>query len=676
MPPRKANSVATTRKPRAPKGTEALKGLVDAMLARHLQTSWPDPRQATPGWFTGKKPARYGEKIRTVAVVGAGASLPMLSVADGLAEDLEKNLETNQQEREVELDRLQRVYGLDPTHFETRLTAICRTPEAERKVKQKISQDYRRRHPSLLTYELLAHLLQHRFLDAVISFNFDELLDQSIEDELGPNEYRKIVTERDFEPGETVEQPLYIKMHGTASEPESLRFTRDRYYWTPESIVEFVEQQFDVEHLVLLNLGFSMASFDFQYLLRKPTQLEIYHVDPVSLDSEVIDEIKKQRAKERAQRTRVESSPDDDFALTDFSLPGKAKPTTEFLESAMSKIINALQTACIKPAAGPTRWRSTVRHRTVVELLKSSDTSTEARNILHLRRRAILEIAFAAAKGRGVISIASMVNERCGRYYDLYSQSAEDPDSWPKLCECGGLVESEVAPDTYEVLPDVRHEPPPVPVGPADVHRLRLAQPRKLAEHTLGHMGLPKREQDELTPLLTKTLKYLQEDTEIEIHSSDDRVCSKIFAHAVTLKTLTALQGWTRELLRTEQNFNELWVISETGEWLAQPEMRDCLTRSCEQVRLIRAFDTKLDLGGMDLDHRRLPWGRHNRHMTILCCNGEPRAAIYFARRLRASTVTPVYLYEKLDLNRMVKAFEELWELAGGYEGELSTREG
>ena len=36
-----------------------------------------------------------------------------------------------------------------------------------------------------LAYEILAHLMKHGFIDAIINFNFDEVLDQAIEDELG-----------------------------------------------------------------------------------------------------------------------------------------------------------------------------------------------------------------------------------------------------------------------------------------------------------------------------------------------------------------------------------------------------------------------------------------------------------------------------------------------------------
>jgi hypothetical protein len=658
-----------------------LDSLSNLLLLRHLQESWPERLESNPAWFgDGELPPGYQKNLRTVAVVGAGASYPMESIADELVEDLEMELGGDSREREVELDRLENVYGLDRKNFETRLTAICRTPEAERKVRERISERYRHRHPSLLTYELLAHLLHHRFLDAIISFNFDELLDQAIEDELGPNEYTPVITERDCDPGVPTPAPLYIKMHGTASEPDSLRFTRERYYWTPKSIIELVEKQFEVEQLVVMNVGCRMSSFDFQYLLRKPDHLRIFHLDPNRLKRNVRTEIKKQREKERGRQKVQRPDSNDRPVVADFSQRGKAG--ADFLPELLTEVIVALRKRCL--STPPTEWRSTLRHRAVVEILEGSQTNTPTQYAEYLRRRTILEFAFAAARGRGVLSIASMVDDRCGRYYDRYQRVAGDgADSWRKLCEAGGLQESKEWPNTYEVLKGL---------GPAEereaknVHQLWPANPQKLADHTLKSMNVPGKP-TRFRKLLTETLKFLQEETEIEVHSRDDRVCSKTFVKPVILRTFTALQGWTRYMLEATEDYNEVWAVSETGAWIARKETLKALEnhekgapgskREPIRLRLLTAFDPETTdpvrrlSGGVEME--RLPWGRHNRHMTIVCKNGQPRAAIYFVRRLRAPTVTPVYLSHQQDLKRIVEAFEKLWEEAEQYAGKRET---
>ena len=75
-------------------------------------------------------------------------------------------------------------------------------------------------------------------------------------------------------------------------------------------------------------------------------------------------------------------------------------------------------------------------------------------------------------------------------------------------------------------------------------------------------------EEARLTQLVTETLQFLQDETEIEVHARDDRVCSKTFVKPEILQTFTALQGWTQQMLQST-DYNELWVVSESGGWLA-----------------------------------------------------------------------------------------------------------
>jgi SIR2-like domain len=653
-----------------------MSALAEALLVRHLQESWPFGDEGVPSWFQDPgAPPRYHDQIRTVAVVGAGASLPVRDIATELAEDLEKDLEKDDNAREVELDRLETVYGLDRESFETRLTALCRTPEAERQVREAISKEYRLRHPSLLTYETLAHLLNHRYLDLIISFNFDELLDQSIDDELGRDEYTRVVSEGDFDLNSGVTGPLYVKMHGSATEPDSLRFTRERYYWTPKSIIELVESKFDVDNLVLITLGFKMDSFDFQHLLRKPKNLEIYHLDPSELSGKVLGQITEQRKKARERKETDRSADTDEPSRVASFAVARGQPGTDFLEKLVGQLVVDLEKLCKSPTAGPAKWRSTLRHQAVVKLIDGTDLKDKQRHARYLRRRTILEIALTVAKGRGVVSITSMVGDRCGRYYDLYRQVAGDKaDDWLSLCKAGGLVESMAYPDTYEVLPEVRRNVDTSGSNSYDIHKFHLADPKKLANHAANSLGFSKGRKTESIELLTKTLEYLQHDTEIEIHSCDDRVCSKLFAKPMQLKTLTALRGWTCELLLNTPDFDELWYVAETGDWILEPPIRELLAKRCNKIQLLQAFDANVDIRGVEIETHKLPWGRHNRHMTIVRSNNESRAAIYFVRRLRAPSVSPVYLAGGAeDLRRVTLAFQKLWFEAQSYEKERSA---
>jgi hypothetical protein len=173
-----------------------------------------------------------------------------------------------------------------------------------------------------------------------------------------------------------------------------------------------------------------------------------------------------------------------------------------------------------------------------------------------------------------------------------------------------------------------------------------------------------------LVKQLTETLKYLQGDTEIEIHSCDDRVCPKLFANPMQLNTLTALRGWTLEMFRNDEDFDQLWLVAETGQWILDKEVAGILTERGLTIKLLQAFDAEVKIPETEVETRQLPWGRHNRHMTVICSGNQPRAAIYFVRRLRSVTVTPVYLSNPKDLKRVGAAFQTLWEEADVYKRE------
>jgi len=139
-----------------------------------------------------------------------------------------------------EIDKLTLQFNLDEPDFETILLALSRfnTPY----LLQRLRSIFGRRHHPWFGYEMLAHCLKHRFIDAIINFHFDELLDQAITDELDDGAYNKIILDGDCPatPDEWFNNakgkfrlPLYIKPHGSASEPSSLRFTRDSYTALP-----------------------------------------------------------------------------------------------------------------------------------------------------------------------------------------------------------------------------------------------------------------------------------------------------------------------------------------------------------------------------------------------------------------------------------------------------------
>lgn len=151
-------------------------------------------------------------------------------------------------------------------------------------VRQNIKNIFNYSSGSIAFYELIAHLFKNRFIDVIINFNFDEFLDNALDDELGRDGYEKILSDGDcrplgeFSPTGRLRQPLYIKPHGTASHKSTLRFTKNQYHDTPSDMRAFLEEVIscgskgDIQikkHVNLITVGFNMESVEFNTILKK-----------------------------------------------------------------------------------------------------------------------------------------------------------------------------------------------------------------------------------------------------------------------------------------------------------------------------------------------------------------------------------------------------------------------
>ncbi len=179
---------------------------------------------------------------------------------------------------------------------------------------------YDKRYGHSFFYSLVAVLFRQRAIDVIINFNFDELLDQAIEDELGEGRYNRIVNEGDcltFDDyceevkiqGKYYQKlisPLYVKPHGTFSDKKSMRFTKDHYDDIPTSIEDLLIDLFndysntnlrtkpgyaeitdrgDVLKNIFL-VGFAMGSLELDRILRrsKPKRLNLFPFVVISGD--------------------------------------------------------------------------------------------------------------------------------------------------------------------------------------------------------------------------------------------------------------------------------------------------------------------------------------------------------------------------------------------------------
>lgn len=626
----------------------------------------------------------WERRLRCVAIVGAGASAPLLRRGTELAAELEREFASDAEARKAEAFRLQRVYGLDPGDFETRLAALSRTPDVTQRVREMIAGLYAYRHPTILGYELLAHLLKHRFLDVIISFNFDELLDQSLDDELGEQEYRRLVSDRDCagvstDPDAADYLPLYVKLHGTATEPESLRFTREAYYSLPDSMMKIVERLLDSEHCTIVNVGSAMTGFDLHRLLRIPEHLEIYDLSPVSIPGHVREDIIAERKKPREDSYYEREARDAPlFSLIEARSRGNSQRMTcdGWLKRLVAEVQRRSGEGHASRLAGAARFRSVNRHEAVADVLGTDRTLSRWTTgpghhtrdyVEYLKRRTIIELAFSGAKARGLAQVSWLATDRGGNYYELYRREAREVPrmrvaSWSELRSAAGLDENEALPDVVQSRPGLCEASAPDTLS-GGKWSLREFLARELATHLLGQIGSVSTTANAAqTKRLADTIMRLQTGSEVEIHATDDKVCSKAFDDPLVLQTTTALNVFTRGLLAGLAEEDHVYISCETGEWLLEDTKICELLRRQHYVEIITAFDIRFDeLNALFGDRLRLrvidPW-RHNRHMTVACRGDVPARAVYFARRLRTPLITPVYLSSAPDAARVKHAFD------------------
>jgi len=665
--------------------------LADFLIARHINASIASDDLELRRSMLAETPDVWKQterRFRCIAVVGAGASAPVLKRGDDLAKSLIQQFHVDQNAVQAEHERLKRITAVDPEEFESQLAAIGATIGDARRVRAAISELYNLRHPTVQAYELIAHLVKHRFLDAVISMNFDELLDQSLEDELGAGEYARIVSDRDCVNVQTKPEkddylPLYIKLHGTASEPDSLRFTRESYYDSPVGVGTVTTELFDIPECIVVNVGFGMGSFDLHRLLARPERMFLFDLSKEELSEGAKEAIEEER--EEHEREPAEHQPKDGEGSTGVDSDRQMQALLERIESRgdglLERAPSVISLRSVKrhdviasllgPYSGPGR-RLIELPRGLEDARFAVDPEVRAANYAetyadYLWRRAILELAMAMARGRGLISIGALAVDRGGHYFDEYRRYAGDEsETWRDLYTLVGFEQDEKVPDIFRAASEIRLDDGK---GEGEKwHDLPRLDMEGLTLRILPHVVDAPSDADQT--ILRDTLVELGEGIEYELHSRDDRICAKTFTAPMTLKTISAHDIYSFELIRLAAEDgpgSSVDIISETGDWLVgRKDLAEKLDR-VGQVRLIVAFTTELprlrERFPNLLVAQQQPW-RHNRHMIIVKRDAELRRALYFARHHRTPYVTPVFVRRRRDIRVLETTFDDRWEKA------------
>ncbi len=130
--------------------------------------------------------------------------------------------------------------------------------------------------PPPLCYCLLAHLMKYDFVHSIISLNFDELLEQALDDSLGIDGYKIVSSRSAF--GRIRDLELYdetkvlYKPHGTISHPMTLRATWEKVNRLDDEKIEVLKNILE-KHSIWIFVGYKFNDLDitplFSYVAQR-----------------------------------------------------------------------------------------------------------------------------------------------------------------------------------------------------------------------------------------------------------------------------------------------------------------------------------------------------------------------------------------------------------------------
>lgn len=405
-------------------------------------------------------------RVRNIVVIGAGASFAAfggerfptgrqaikrlrkslgvsglrdaLRLPDGGASDL-----TDRFKEEEGLIRQLHGIGDPRRDFESQLAILSKfyTP---RQIRDAISRIYSRKYYPHLVFETIAHLLKHRFVDVVINYNFDEVLDQAIQEEVRGQDFQFVVSDGDCVPlsdlvvSDTLKVPLYIKPHGTVSHKSTLRFTKDAYIGMPNDLLTFTrkillghtrekpKRQRDLFHVNLISVGFAFTSIELVEMLKEHDRLRVFHINLAGQEAEITLKKSVRKLGKKVQHYLIGIRP-----------PGSPSETLSDTTRSWTCIADAVDDLFgrVQQRFGKRyRPRHLGRHRLVHNLLFDPDPSAvpgrrpnawpygsgvrvPGVDRHYFLARLYVELAIALAKGNGRIDLSTLVQDRVGIYF-------------------------------------------------------------------------------------------------------------------------------------------------------------------------------------------------------------------------------------------------------------------
>ncbi len=352
--------------------------------------------------------------------------------------------------------------------FELNLSLIA-SHFGVRTVREKIREIYDHRYYPCMIYELIAHLLRHRFLDAVINFNFDELLDQAIEEEIQGGDHKYILSDGDCgDIGDLIIKdamnvPLYIKPHGTVSHKSTMRFTKDDYLGISRDMQNFLEEfisgkinsegdSIGIAKVNIILVGFEMASVEFNQIIEKSIKharrsrdgkkrefhFHVFDYQDVKRGHKA-ERLRGKIEEEISSRLKLREDPTDFFSIyTGYRFPTLKEHFSDLYESTRKLFSQTYEPSGI--------WRKKIVcslfHRedllpsrmgykpvSIGEDDKAAKRIKKKRDQDYFKQRTLVEILIELAVHKGSVHTHKLMTGRAGLYHSLYAKVSGSNES-------------------------------------------------------------------------------------------------------------------------------------------------------------------------------------------------------------------------------------------------------
>lgn len=532
--------------------------------------------------------------------------------------------------------------------------------------------------PPQLGYELIAHLVKHRFVDHLISLNFDETLDASLDDELGEYGYRKVL------PGLSTSRapldlPHLFKVHGTISDADSLRFDTDDTGVLSAGMLRLLDRVVfgpvsPPRSVWVISLGYSWADPDLRAWLARNARW-LAGVVCVALDRKPTDLLREELRRGQAavesstgptagsagMQTLVEIYP---VATEEVVADGDAATVDEVLWAVWNDVKRNT------PHPDQDRVPSAARHLLISHLFRNRQGALRRWPAVYDRHtraaRFEAEVFLTTGKTDGLVVLSSLARDlRIIRHWS--------PDLGRRLpvIDRLGFLERNPYADVTEVY-FLR--------GTAKEYA-RYFTRRKGERFPLSEQYVPDLWKERLdVPILrdgvihrrrVRYIRFLHKyfrkvffGPSVEVDPGLDPRAALLFRQPRSIPTYKALRDRTADLMGS--NWTVLLVIAESGEWLTHfastftpPQQRTVLLIEASSFSL-QAWTARrtVDLSQTNTPTIGIPWWVHNRHLTLaIGGDGSLLSGLYFRRRERTPRVSPIWLDDRLDLRELVKMF-------------------